>query len=113
MKIQRICQYCGKEFTAQRIFTQYCGDRCAKRAYSDRKRDEKIELSNNQTQRIRIKSTVDLNAKEFLTVREVSILLSCSIRTTYYYIKSGKIKAVNLSQRTTRIKRTDIDKLFN
>lgn len=53
-----------------------------------------------------------IKSKEFLTVREVAILLSCSVRTVYYYIESGTIKAVNLSQRLTRIKRTDIDKLF-
>lgn len=53
-----------------------------------------------------------IKAKEFLTVRDVSILLNCSIRTAYYLIANGTIKSVNISQRKTLIKRTEIDKLF-
>ena len=34
--IQRICQHCGKEFTARTTVTQYCSDDCAKRAYKAR-----------------------------------------------------------------------------
>ena len=55
----------------------------------------------------------ELKNKEFLTVREVARLLNCSVRSTYYYIESGTIKAVNLGQRITRVKRSEIDKLFN
>jgi len=54
----------------------------------------------------------DLKAKEFLTVREVSKLLNCSIRTIYNYIDNGTIKAANLAKRITRVKRSEIDKLF-
>jgi len=55
----------------------------------------------------------ELKAKEFLTVREVARLLNCSLRTVYYYIEDGTIKAVNLGQRITRVKRSEIDKLFD
>jgi excisionase family DNA binding protein len=54
-----------------------------------------------------------MKAKEFLTVREVARLLNCSVRSAYYYIESGTIKAVNLGQRITRVKRSEIDKLFD
>jgi len=54
-----------------------------------------------------------IKAKEFLTLRDVSKLLNCSIRTIYYLIENGKIKAVNLSQRKTLIKRSEIDILFS
>ncbi len=52
-------------------------------------------------------------AKEFLTVKEVAQLLSCSVRSIYYNIENGTINAVNLGQRMTRVRRSDIDKLFN
>ena len=39
-------------------------------------------------------------------------MLNCSVRSAYYYIESGTINAVNLGQRITRVKRSDIDKLF-
>lgn len=110
--IQRICQHCGNEFTARTTVTQYCGDNCAKRAYKVRIKAAKIEASNTQTQQIKNKPIEELKAKEFLTVREVARLLNCSVRSAYYYIESGNIKAVNLGQRITRVKRSELDKLF-
>ncbi len=112
IKVQRICQHCGNEFTARTTVTKYCSDQCAKRAYKARIRANKVKVSNKETLSIKTKPIEELKAKEFLTVREVSLLLNCSIRSVYYYIESGKLKAVNLAQRTTRIKRSDIDKLF-
>lgn len=112
IQIQRICQHCGNEFTARTTVTQYCGDNCAKRAYKARQRARKVEQSNKETQRIKTQPVEELKAKEFLTVREVAILLNCSVRSAYYYIESGTIKAVNLGQRVTRVKRSAIDKLF-
>ena len=47
IRVQRICQFCGKEFTARTTVTKYCSDVCAKRAYKARKRTEKVEISNN------------------------------------------------------------------
>jgi len=112
IKVQRICQHCGKEFTARTTVTRYCGDNCAKQAYKARIRVAKVEISNIETQRIIIKPIEELKAKEFLTVRDVATLLSCSRRTAYRLIEQGNIKAVNLAQRKTLVKRSDIDKLF-
>jgi excisionase family DNA binding protein len=112
IQVQRICQFCGKEFTARTTVTKYCGDDCAKRAYKARERAAKVELSNKETLSIKTKPYEDLKAKEFLTAREVATLLNCSLRSVYYYIESGNINAVNLGQRITRVKRSEIDKLF-
>lgn len=112
IKVQRICHYCGTEFTALTTVTKYCSQRCGSMANKAKKRAEKLEKSNNETKQIKTKPIEELKAKEFLTVREVARLLNCSVRSAYYYIESGKIKAVNLGQRITRIKRTEIDKLF-
>ncbi len=112
IQVQRICQHCGKEFTARTTVTQYCGDDCAKRAYKARAKNSKVEASNSETQCIKSQPIEELKAKEFLTVRDVARLLNCSVRSAYYYIESGNIKAVNLGQRITRVKRSEIDKLF-
>ena len=113
IKVQRICQHCNKGFTARTTVTKYCSDNCAKKAYKARKRGEKIKQSNNETVRVIQQPMEELKAKEFLTVREVAQLLNCSIRSAYYYIKSDTIKAVNLGQRMTRVKRSEIDRLFS
>lgn len=112
MKIQKICKQCGKEFTAQKLNTNYCGHRCASRAYKSRKRYEDIDVSNRETIRIKNKSLEEIKAKEFLTVKDAAILLNCSVETIYYYIGCSKINAINLGKRLTRIKRSEIDRLF-
>lgn len=112
IQVQRICQHCGNEFTARTTVTQYCTDTCSKRAYKARLKVSKIESSNKETQRIKSKPIEELKAKEFLTVRDIATLLNCSVRSVYYYIESGTIRATNLGQRITRVKRSELDKLF-
>ena len=113
IEVQRICHHCGKEFTARTTATRYCSHRCNSAAYKANIRAAKVEGSNSETQRIKNDLIEQLKTKEFLTVREVSVLLNCSVRSAYYLIESGIIKAVNLGQRFTRIKRSNIDKLFS
>jgi len=112
IQVQRICQHCGKEFTARTTVTKHCGNDCAKKAYKARLKAGKVDASNRETQRLKIQPIEELKAKEFLTVREVARLLNCSVRSAYYYIDSGTIKAVNLGRRVTRVRRSEIDKLF-
>lgn len=112
IEVQRICQQCGNKFTARTTVTRFCSHRCSSAAHKQKVRAGKIEQSNKQTQQVKTQPIEELKAKEFLTVREVARLLNCSVRSVYYYIESGTIKAVNLGQRITRVKRSDIDKLF-
>lgn len=113
IEIQRICQHCSNEFIARTTTTQYCSHKCNSAAYKAKQRAGKIEQSNKETQQIKSRPIEELKAKEFLTVREVALLLNCSVRSAYCYIESGTIKAVNLGQRITRVKRSEIDKLFH
>ena len=112
IKVQRICQHCGKEFTARTTVTQYCGDECAKRAYKARIRGLKIEASNKQTLQVISRPNEALKAKEFLSVRDVSKLIGCSRQTVYTLIKTGTLKGVNLKVKKTIIRRSEIDKIF-
>jgi len=112
IKVQRICLYCSNEFTARTTVTKYCCDYCAKMAYKQREREMKIQRSNNETTAILRKPIEELKAKEFLTVKEVAALLNCSTRSVYNRIGNKQLKAINLSQRLTRVKRSDIDNLF-
>lgn len=112
IRVTRVCQFCGKEFEARTTVTKTCSDYCAKRLYKQKQKAAKIESSNAETQTIRLKPIDELKAKEFLTVKDAAKLLNCSTRTAYYLITKGNLKAVNISQRKTLIKRSDIDKLF-
>lgn len=113
IEIQRICEYCKQEFTARTTVTKYCSHTCNRKAYKEKIRVEKVKQSNIETTKIKNIPIEQLKAKEFLTVREVAQLLNCSVRSAYYYIENGTISAVNLGQRLTRVKRSEIDKLFN
>ena len=113
IRIIRICEYCNNEFTARTTSTKYCSHKCNQKHYKVKARVKKIEESNTETI---LKSKLlieELNTKEFLTAKEVSILLNCSIRTIYRCIQNGSIESVNLGQRMIRVKRSTLDKLFN
>ena len=70
IKVQRICQHCGKEFTARTTVTQYCSGTCSKRAYKARLKVSKIEASNKETQLIKIQPIEQLKAKAFLSIAD-------------------------------------------
>lgn len=83
IQVQRVCQQCGNGFKARTTTTQYCSHTCSRRAYKARGRASKIEASNAETKRILAKPIEELKAKEFLTVRDVALLLNCSVRSVY------------------------------
>jgi len=112
IRIQRICEYCKEEFTARTTVTRVCSTKCRKASYKARKRNEKIELSNKETILIKNQSVEELKAKEYLTVKDVSMLIGCSVDTVYKLIEKGKINAVNLAERMTRVKRSELNKVL-
>jgi excisionase family DNA binding protein len=112
IEVQRVCESCGNIFKARTTTTRFCSHKCNSKYNKAKVKSLKIDLSNKETHRIISKPIEELKAKEFLTVRDVANLLNCSIRTVYYYIENGNIKAVNLGQRITRVKRSELDKLF-
>jgi excisionase family DNA binding protein len=112
IKVQRICQQCGNEFTARKTTSKTCSDNCAKLLYKARKRAGKIEASNKDTQHIKAQPMEPLKAKEFLSVRDVAKLIGCSRQTVYTLINSGNLKAANIKVKKTIVKRSDLDRLF-
>ena len=112
IKVQRICQHCGKEFTARRTTTLYCSHKCNSAAYKAGLRAAKVKASNNETLTIKTGAIEQLKAKEFLSVRDVAKLIGCSRQTVYTLINSGNLKAANIKVKKTIVKRSDLDKLF-
>lgn len=112
IKVQRICLYCENEFTARTTSTKYCSHKCNSRHYKQRLKGIKIEKSNTETRKIKTFDFDSLKAKEFLSIRDVSLLLGCSTRTVYRLISSGTINCVNLSERLTRVKRAEINRIL-
>lgn len=112
IKINRVCNFCDKDFIAKTTVTKYCSHKCASASYKKRAKEQKIEKSNKETLKIKQQPVEVLKEKDFLSVKELSLLLNCSNRTIYRLIDNGTIQSFNLNKRLTRVKRTDIDKLF-
>jgi len=112
IRVQKVCQYCGKVFIARTTVTQYCSTDCGKKAYKARKRKKKIQTSNLEFHVQITEQYETLQKKDFLTVPEASKLLNCSKKTLYRLVNTGRIKSQNLSERKTLIRRVDIDSLF-
>lgn len=112
IKIIRICQQCGKEFVARTTVTRYCSHICNSKAYKAASKNKKIAKSNIESQQTKDYSLYIINNSAYLTVREAANLLKCSVKMIYDLINSGRLKAINLSIRKTRISRNDIDNLF-
>jgi excisionase family DNA binding protein len=116
IQIQRICEYCGKEFTAQTTVTRFCSHKCNSRAYKLKVKELKVGKSNEETNQQKILSASDvqlevIKQKDFLSIKEAYTLLGVSERTFYRLMKEGTIPSTKLGGRTI-IKRSVIDNLF-
>lgn len=111
IKVQRICQYCGVEFTARTTTTLYCSHRCNSRAYKAKQRDKKVEQSNLQVQKIKAEPIEELKAKAFLSINEACTLVGISRRTLYRMIGRGDLVRGKAGARTI-IRRADLEFLL-
>lgn len=118
-KIIKQCINCGQSFESQKITTKYCTHKCNQRHYKLKKRLEKVTKVETQTlqnsqSKLKVKSIdlIQLRNKEFLSVSEVSVLLSCNKKTVYRMIQNGTITACNLGERVTRIRREHLESCF-
>lgn len=111
IRVTRICLHCDASFTAKTTVTKYCSDRCSKRAYKARIKDDKIKKSDSETTVIAAARADQLKGKEFLSVVETASLTGISVRTVQRLIECGSLKATKLGSRTI-IHRKNLEKLF-
>ena len=71
--LQKICEQCGKEFTARTTVTRFCSHTCSSRAYKDRTRKDKVEKIKTDTIRIKTKEIGEIQTRDVLTVSAHSI----------------------------------------
>ena len=115
IEILKICEGCGKTFTARKTTTRYCSHACNSKAYKKEQRQYKMTAINYRTvQNIeRVSNQYEkIKDKEFLSVSETAFLLSVGRATIYRYLHLGNLKAVQMGGKTF-IRRSDIDKKFD
>mgnify|MGYP002468024101 FL=1 len=112
--IKKICEFCGREFEAYTQTARYCSHQCNCKAYREIKRKEVISLSASMASKTkRERAKVDLSGREYLSISEAASLLGWCKQTVYNYCHKGIIPAKRLSQRTTLIRKKDIEALFD
>jgi len=110
--VVRVCDYCGDKFEAKTTVTKFCSQKCRGAYYKRNERNKKIESSNRQIAAVLPSHYELVQSKEFLTVKDLSIMLNSSRQTIYNLINSGKIRAANIYLKKTLIPRAEVDKLF-
>lgn len=120
LRINRVCEYCKNSFVAKTTSTRFCSKICNGRNNKMQIRNLKIEKSNLETKvEIQKKSdgkiqTIDqVKDKDFLTVKDTSLLLNISTKTLYRLIERKEINAYRFSERKTLIRRKDIESHFD
>jgi excisionase family DNA binding protein len=113
IRIVKVCRECGSEFIAQTTSTKYCSLKCARISYKKRKRAAAIGSSTGRPKAAWSKDDIPVDQKEILTVKDLAVLIGCSKRTAYRLIKEGKVPAINLATRMTRISKSSVFDLIS
>ncbi len=111
IEIKKNCIYCGKEFIARTTVTKYCSHSCNRKHYKEKIRELKITEINQNNNNNHQPVIPDINHKEFLSIKDVSLLLGISRITIYKLIKNNRLKAVKFGNRTI-LRRSDINMLY-
>jgi len=112
LKIPKICELCGKPFEAKTVVTRFCSPYCVTKSCREKKREAKdverkqsiLEQSTNQIAQIQ--------TRPYISITEATVLFGISKDTIRRLIFAGKIPAVNLGQRLTRVSRLHIEAMF-
>ena len=109
IEITKICDHCGNQFIARKCSTRFCSKRCAEHAYKATKRKEHVKREQLKADN-HINS--DLKSLEFLSPAQCAKLLGVCKRSIYYYLEYNLIPCYQFKGKT-RIRRADIEKLFD
>ncbi|WP_366183281.1 helix-turn-helix domain-containing protein [Flavobacterium ovatum] len=113
MSVTRICENCKNAFTAKTTQTRYCSLSCNSKHYKTKQRKKLIQITNDESFSKIHKIKEPVKDKDFLTVKEASLLLNMSTKTIYRLIERNDINSFNFSDRKTTIRRKDIDFYFD
>ena len=108
-RVLRTCEFCGKEFYAQKVTTRFCSRRCNELAYKQRRRQRQIIAAEAKVTQ---KPIEEVKEKEFLSLNDTAVLMGISKRCVYDLIHAGVLQAFRLTSRLTIVRKADIEKMF-
>ncbi len=110
IRIEKTCEWCGKQFTAQTTVTRFCSKRCSEHSYKERVRQQKIK--NTLSTPTPTATLSAIKEKEYLTVADAGQILGMTRQGVYKLIHRGDLSASKISSRLTLIKRISIDTML-
>lgn len=105
-EIQRKCKECGATFLAKTVESVYCSKKCTNAAYRKKKREEKHRQKLDE-----VVGAIPEN-RDYISVSEAEAMFGVSRYSLYKYIRLGKIQAINLGQKLTRINKHHLMAMF-
>ncbi len=112
LKIPKICEHCGKPFEAKTVTTRFCSDTCNNASLRLRKKQALEEERKKQVLQESKDTIAEIQTRPYISIAEAVILFGISKNTIHRLIRAGKIPAVNLGERLTRISRSHIEAMF-
>lgn len=106
IEIRRKCKTCGKVFIVKKLDSQYCSSSCSKKALKRRRREEAKEAKLDE-----FADSIP-EVREYISVREAVAIFGVERDTLYRLIRRGRIPAINLGVKLTRIKRATLETMF-
>ena len=106
-QIERKCELCGETFLAKTITSRYCSIQCSRSAYSQKKREEKLEELRRE------KAAKVSKDQPYLSISDAIALYDVCRDTLYRLVRSKALRSYNLGKRMTRICREDLERNFN
>lgn len=118
VKIERICEYCGKIFIAQTCKTRFCSHACNSKHYKESIRSGRYNIVTKEVKeerKQRIKLSVDevefIQAKEFINLKQLCIYLGVCRKSVYTYLRKYSIPFTRIGGRII-VERKEIDKIM-
>jgi excisionase family DNA binding protein len=112
LKIPKVCEHCGKAFEAKTVNTRFCSDACNNASLRNRKKQALEEERKQQILQESKTAIAEIQTRPYISIAEAVVLFGISKDTIRRLIRAGKIPALNLGQRLTRISRTHIEAMF-
>ncbi|ALJ00680.1 helix-turn-helix domain-containing protein [Rufibacter tibetensis] len=105
IRLTRRCHVCGVSFVAKTTVTKNCSDRCAKKAYKLKIKNQKVYASESETSSQIPYVAIEISAKSYLSIKEAALLYGVSEKTIRRKIARKEMPIIRFSKRIVLIKK--------
>jgi len=112
LKIPKVCEFCKQPFEAKTMFTRYCSRACVLKGDKQKQKDQLAQTKKQAVAAEKSNIIAEIQSRPYISVKDATQLFGISRNTIQRLIKSGKIPALNLGERLTRISRVHLEAMF-